>query len=206
MSTIIEKSNSIINKILVPQLQLDIGIWMNGQTYWMHNQTEKILTKEKVTVRVSNDYPHSRIRNSFVYVTNHDRNPKTLKLVVMHRYLEASKDHLAFISPSEQIIFHLANKKVFLVNGYCEGQAIQQATVQPFWSMNTDYMWTDIQKGTLKYLPLAKGIAVSVFMLEMDIPGHETKKAITWTIQGEAKKDLININQTLLKKHTSISF
>jgi hypothetical protein len=206
MNTIIEKPNSLIKKSLLPQLQLVIGIWMNGQTYWLLNQTEKIITNEKITVKLIQDYPHSKIRNSFVHITNHDYVPKSLKLVLMHRYLVATKDHLAFISPSEQIIFHLANKKVFLVNGLCEGQPIQQVTVQPFWSMNTDYMWADQEKGTLKYQPLAKGLAVSMSTLDMVIPGHETKKAASWTIQGESKKELLNLNQTLLKKHTSISF
>jgi hypothetical protein len=199
MNTIFEKEESKLDGYLLPQLQLVIGIWINGQTYWLHNQNEKIITKEKLTVKIKQENIFSKIRNSYIFITNHDELEKNVKIVMMHRYVHASKDHLAFISPKEQVIFHLANKKVFLVNGQYEGQVIQQATIQPFWSMNSDYMWSNQSKGMLKYQPMAKGIAVSMFTLNLCIPSHETKKASTWTIQGEAKRELLNVNEALLK-------
>jgi hypothetical protein len=199
MNTIFEKEESKMAGYFLPQLQLVIGVWINGHTYWLHNQTEKIITNEKLTVKLKQENIFSKIRNSHICITNHDESEKNVMIVMMHRYLHASKDHLAFISPTEHIIFHLANKKIFLVNGQYEGQAIQQATIQPFWSMNTDYMWSCESKGTLKYQPMAKGIAVSMFTLNLSIPSHETKIAYTWTIQGEAKSELLNVNEALLK-------
>lgn len=206
MQILSEITESKHEEYFLPQLQLIIGLWINGQTYWLNNQNEKMITQEKLTIRLKQEYLFSKIRNSQIIIKNHDDVEKNVRVVFMHRYVQASKDHLAFISPSEQVIFHLANKKVFLVNGECEGQAIQQATIQPFWTMNTDYMWSCQSKGTLKYQPMAKGIAVSMFTLNLFIPSYETKKATTWTIQGESKSELLNVNQTLLKKHTSISF
>jgi hypothetical protein len=199
MNTIFEKEESKVEGYFLPQLQLVTGIWINGQTYWLHNQNEKIISPEKLTVKIKQENLFSKIRNSHIYITNHDESEKNIKIVMMHRYVHASKDHLAFISPREQVIFHLANKNVFLVNGQFEGQAIQQATIQPFWSLNTDYMWSCESKGTLKYQPMAKGIAVSMFTLNLSIPSHETKIASTWTIQGEAKSELLNVNDALLK-------
>jgi hypothetical protein len=199
MNIIFEKEESKVEGYFLPQLQLVIGIWINGQTYWLHNQSEKIITNEKLTVKIKQENIFSKIRNSHILMTNHDQLEKNVKIVLMHRYIHASKDHLAFISPTDQVIFHLANKKVFLVNGQCEGQAIQQATIQPFWSINTGYMWSCENKGTLKYQPMAKGIAVSMFTFNLSIPSHETRMASTWTIQGEAKSELLNVNEALLK-------
>jgi hypothetical protein len=199
MNIIFEKEESKVEGYFLPQLQLVIGIWINGQTYWLHNQSEKIITNEKLTVKIKQENIFSKIRNSHILMTNHDQLEKNVKIVLMHRYTLASKDHLAFISPTDQVIFHLANKKVFLINGKCEGQAIQQATIQPFWSINTGYMWSCENKGTLKYQPMAKGIAVSMFTFNLSIPSHETRMASTWTIQGEAKSELLNVNEALLK-------
>jgi hypothetical protein len=206
MNIIFEKEESKVEGYLLPQLQLVIGIWIKGQTYWLHNQSEKIITNEKLTVKIKQENIFSKIRNSHILITNHDKIEKNVKLVLMHRYIHASKDHLAFISPTDQVIFHLANKKVFLVNGHCEGQAIQQATIQPFWSINTGYMWHCENKGTLKYQPMAKGIAVSMFTFNLSISSHETKMASTWTIQGEAKSELLNVNDALLKNTLAFPF
>lgn len=206
METIVERVESKLEEFMLPQLQMSIGLWIDGHTYWLHNQNEKIITKEKLTVKIKQEYMHSKVRNSYIYITNHNEFQKKIKLLIMHRYVRASKDHLAFISPSEQVIFHLANKKVFLVNGEYEGQTIQQATIQPFWNMNTDQMWSCSNSGHLKYQPMAKGFAVSMFTLDIEIPLHETIKASTWAILGEGKNELLQVNNRLLKKHTSISF
>jgi hypothetical protein len=199
MKTIIEKAVSKFEKILIPNFQMVFGIWVDGYTYWLHNQNEKIITKEKLTVKIKQEYMISKIRNSEVFITNHDQLTKNIKLIIMHRYIHASKDHLTFISPTEQVIFHLANSKIFLVNGHSEGKAIQQATIQPFWNLNTDQMWISEKNGTLKYLPMAKGFAVSMFTLDLCILSKDTKKASTWTIQGDTKNELLHVNQNLLK-------
>jgi hypothetical protein len=199
MKTIIEKSEPQFEEVMLSQLQMVIGIWVNGNTYWLNNQNEKIIPKEQLTVKIKQEPVHSKVRLSQIYVTNHDSIDKEIKLIIMHRYVQASKDHFTFISPSEQVIFHLANKKVFLVNGQFENQKIQQATIQPFWTMNTEKMWNCISNGILKYQPMAKGLAVSLFTLSLFVPSNETKKGSTWTIQGESKSELLKVNNTLLK-------
>jgi hypothetical protein len=206
MESIIEKSESTIDEYTLPQLQMDVGIWIDGYTHWLHNQNEKLITSEKLTVKVKQEFTFSKVKSSHIYITNHNNTEINFKLLIMHRYTRASKDHFSFISPSDQVIFHLANKKVFLINGQYEEQAIKQATIQPFWNMNTDQMWKCTKKGLLKYQPMAKGSAVSIFTLDISVPPHETKKASTWTVQGESKSELLNVNQTLLKNILAFPF
>jgi hypothetical protein len=206
METIIEKVNSQCEEVMLSHLQTVIGLWVNGNTYWLFNQTEKIMTKEKLTVKVKHEHTFSKVRHSHIYITNHSTEEIQVKLILKHQYNRASRDHLSFVSPSEKVIFHLADKKVFLVNGQFEDQSIQQATIQPYWNMNTNQIWNCPNKGVLRYQPMSKGLAISLFTFHMCIPPNVTKNASTWTIQGESKAELLNVNRTLLKKHTSISF
>lgn len=206
METFIEKVSNRSEEVMLSHLQSVIGIWVNGYTYWLFNQNEKIITKEKLTVKVKQEYTFSKVRHSQIYITNHNKEEVQVKLIFKHQYNRASRDHLSFVSPTEKVIFHLADKKVFLVNGQFEDQSIQQATIQPYWNMNTNQIWNCLNKGVLKYQPMAKGLAISLFTFNMCIPPNVTKNASTWTIQGESKAELLNVNRSLLKKHTSISF
>ncbi|WP_442594928.1 hypothetical protein [Neobacillus sp. D3-1R] len=206
METLIKIKESMLEDTISSHLQMVFGIWINGHTYWLFNQTEKIITKEQLTVTIKQEFVQSNVRLSHIYITNHNESEKELKLLFIHRYAQASKDHFTFISPSEQVIFHLANKKVFLVNGHFEGKLMQQATIQPFWSMNTERMWNCSEKGILKYQPMAKGLAVSMFTLDLIIPSHTTKKASTWTIKGESKTELGKVNDILLKNTLAFPF
>lgn len=206
MKTLINIQEGMLEETLGLHLQMVLGIWVNGNTYWLYNQNEKIITREQLTINIKQEFVQSKVRLSHIHVTNHDEIEKEIKLLLIHRYAQASKDHFTFISPSEQVIFHLANKKVFLVNGHFEGNYIQQATIQPFWTMNTEKMWNCPDKGILKYQPMAKGLAVSMFTLDLAIPSHATKKASTWTIQGESKTELAKVNDALLKNTLAFPF
>ncbi|WP_460341675.1 hypothetical protein [Pseudoneobacillus sp. C159] len=188
------------------ELQIMIGIWINGQTYWLQNQTERMLTDEMLSIRVKQQNPSSRIRQNDIFVTNHNYVEKALKILVLHRYQYATQDHLSFISPKENVIFHLANSRVYLVNGYCEGQLIQQPTIQPLWVMNTEQIWKCPSEGKLNYLPMVKGIAISLFTFDLYLPSSQTRKAATWSIQGESKCELLKVNQSLLKNILAFPF
>jgi hypothetical protein len=188
------------------ELQIMVGIWINGHTYWLQNQTEKMLTEEMLSIRVKQQSPSSQTRQSEIFITNHNYAETTIKVLVQHRYVHASKDHLSFISPKENVIFHLANSRIFLVNGCCEGKLMQQPTIQPLWVVNTEHIWKCPSKGKLKYQPMSKGIAVSMFTFDLHLPSNQTRKATTWTIHGETKNELLKVNHSLLKNILAFPF
>ncbi|PLR89488.1 hypothetical protein [Bacillus sp. T33-2] len=180
-------------------------LWLAGKAYWVNNNFERLIIKEGLSIKIKQEHIHSKIRLSDMYITNHNDCRKELKLIVMHQYAVASNDHFTFVSPTDKVIFHFANSQVFLVNGVASREKIQQSTVQPVWNVKTDNLWSCRENGHLKYQPMAKGLAASLYSIQLSIPACKTVKSSNWVIQGSAKDELLELNKAVLKKHTSIS-
>ncbi|AYA77028.1 hypothetical protein DOE78_17170 [Bacillus sp. Y1] len=180
------------------------GIWIGGNMHWISNGHEKLISSESISIHVKEESIHSKVRLFQVYVRNHNEVEKNMKLVFMSRHHEVATEHLSFVSPLEKVIFHHSGEKMFLVNGRSEEGTIQQ-TVQPLWNIPTEQIWADQTKGILKYQPMGKGAAASIFTLDLTIPAQTFKKGTAWVIQGTEKNLLLHLNDTILKKHTSIS-
>jgi hypothetical protein len=186
-------------------LQFVPGIWVNGKYLWLQNCTEKVIYDEELIMHVKQEQLHSKIWFSTIYVSNHSNQTKEITILAMHHFTNVGQDQLAFVSPTENRIFHHAKNKVFLVNGQYNKSGIKDYTTMPLWKAYTDQVWSSIQKGNLKYQPMAKGPAASIFAINMSIAPHETSKMNTWTVTGSSKNELISMEKALLK-NTSISF
>jgi len=187
-----------------PKLPSDIlqfvpGIWVNGQYLWLQNCTEKVIYDEELIIIVKQEQIYSNIRFSSIYVSNHGNQTKEIKVLAMHYFLNVGQDHLVFVSPIDHHIFHHANKKVFLVNAQQNESDRIEYTAIPLWNAYTDQIWGSIQKGNLKYQPMAKGPAASIFAVKMSIAPHETNRMNTWTITGSSKNELISMEKALIK-------
>jgi hypothetical protein len=180
------------------QLEYIPGIWLNGKCYWMQDSDEKILYDEEIIVRVKQEKFHSKIRFFNLYVSNHSNSIKDLKVLAMYHYSFASSEQFSFVSPSENVIFHLANKNIYLVNGLCNGVGISDYTIHPYWNVFTDRIWSSLEKGTLKYQPMSKGHSASILAMKLSVKPHETAKICTWSIQGTEKSELISLDTSLL--------
>ncbi|MFZ7945401.1 hypothetical protein [Neobacillus sp. 19] len=185
-------------------LQFVPGIWVNGNCHWLQNTMEKVIYDEELIMKVKQEQIHSKIRFSSVYVSNHSDQMKEIKILAMHHFLNVGQDHLTFVSPADNHIFHHANKKAFLINANYNQSGMKEYTSMPLWTAYTDQIWGSIQKGILKYQPMAKGPAASIFAMKMSVAPHETNKMTTWTITGSSKSELI-LMEKALKKNTSIS-
>ena len=186
---------------LTEQLQFIPGIWVNGKYFWLQNCLEKVLYDEELVIRVKQEQTHSKIRSANVYVSNHGTSVKEIKLLAMHHYTHISHDNLTFVSPTDNRVFHLANKRVFLVNVNHDGFGTKEYTAIPQWYAYTDQIWASLPKGTLKYQPMAKGPAASIFAIKMSLQPRETNKVNTWTISGTNKNELLLMEQALLKQY-----
>jgi hypothetical protein len=191
---------------IVEQLQFVPGIWVNGQYFWMNSSMEKVIYEEELVVKVKQEQIHSKIRFSNIYVSNHSNREKEIKILVMHQYPNPSHEQLTFISPLDNRIFHLANKNVYMVNGQYEGKGLKEYTTMAQWNVFTDQIWNSLRKGTLKYQPMAKGLAASIFTIKMTIGPHQTNKVNTWAISGNNKSEVISLEQALLKNTLAFRF
>lgn len=181
-------------------LQFIPGLWVNGKYFWLQNSKEKVINEEEIIVKVKQVQRHSKIRFSSVYVSNHSKETKEVKILAMHYHPKVIHDHLAFVSPTDSRIFHLAHKSIYLVNGDIDGMAMKEYTAMPQWNAFTDQIWSSLQKGTLNYHPMAKGPAASIFSIKMKIGPHEIGKMNTWTITGSNKNELLSMEHALLKQ------
>ncbi|MBP3039594.1 hypothetical protein J9303_08850 [Bacillaceae bacterium Marseille-Q3522] len=175
-----------------------ICLWIDGKTYWMQSGKEKLIVEEHLSITIKEAFIHSKIRFYYIYVTNHSPIAKRIKLIMMHQYEKASRDHFAFVSPTEKVIFHLADQSVYLVNGCGQKEMMTQCTVQSIWNIQGNLFWKSLYKGTLQYQPMAKGTAASLYSLNFLINGKETGKGCSWVISGSEKKELIQLNKAVI--------
>jgi len=199
-----DKHASHIELAMEP-LQFVPGLWVNGKYVWLQNTKEKVIYDEAVMIKVNDEQIHSKICLSSVYVSNHSHKTIEVQILAMHHLVNVGQDNLTFVSPIENHIIHHAKTHVYLVNGRCTNASINEYTAVPLRNAYTDRIWNSVQKGNLKYQPMAKGPAASIFTMSLSIEPYQTKKMDTWTISGSNKNELILLEKTLLKKHTSIS-
>ncbi|MCM3725119.1 hypothetical protein M3226_05325 [Neobacillus cucumis] len=208
MNLTTELQNTKHNSSLEPameSLQFVPGVWLNGKYIWLQDTMEKALYDEALVIKVKQEQIHTKINLSSVFVSNHSHITKHIHILGMHHFLNVGQENLTFVSPIENHIIHHANTQVYIVNGHCNQASMKEFTTVPLWNAYTDRIWSSLKKGNLKYQPMAKGPAASIFKMTTSIEPRQTRKMATWTISGASKNELILLEKALLKKHTSIS-
>ncbi|MBU8879388.1 hypothetical protein BGM26_10370 [Bacillus sp. FJAT-29790] len=177
------------------------GIWIGGKTYWMNSGFEKHIPEEGISVQLKQEHIHSNIRLINVFITNHEPRSLSVKLLFQHKHVQAANEHISFISPSENVIFHLADGLIYLVNSHSIDRIKGSCSVQPYMNIHSNNIWACSESGTLKYNPMAKGNAVSLFLLEFQFQGKDTIEGKSWIISSDNEDELLNLNEALLKTY-----
>ncbi|GHH96998.1 hypothetical protein [Neobacillus kokaensis] len=185
----------------IGKLQYIPGIWVNGKYFWLQNRMEKVIYEEGLIIKVEQKHLHSKIHFFNIFVSNHSHQSKDIKILAMHHFQNAHQDHLTFVSPTDQRIFHHAGQNVFLVNLMHNESETKEYTTMPLWNVYTNQIWSSLQNGTLKYQPMAKGPAASILAEKITVSPQKTEKISTWTIAGKNKNEVIAMEQALLKIH-----
>ncbi|MEH7885505.1 hypothetical protein V7654_14425 [Bacillus sp. JJ1609] len=180
-------------------LILTPGLWVNGKVYWLDDASEKLIPIEELSIKIRQPNIHSKVEFFDIFVTNHSKNSRDAKLILMQQYMETANDQFSFVSPNEDVIFHFADKRIYLVNGMNSTGRMKQCTVQPIWNLSTERLWACRESGVLSYQPMAKGAAASLFSLDLKMGPRETQKSSCWSIEGTEKNTVINLNHMLLK-------
>ncbi|AZU63335.1 hypothetical protein [Neobacillus mesonae] len=188
-------------KSSIGQLQLIPGIWINGKYFWLQNQMEKVIYEEGLIIKIKQKPIHSKIHYYRVFVSNHSNQAKDVKILAMHHFQNVNQDSLAFVSPTEQRIFHHSEEKVFLVNLKHNESEVKEYTTMPLWNVYTDQIWSSLDNGTLRYQPMAKGPAASILAENITVYPQKTETLSSWAIIGKNKREVLAIEQALLKIH-----
>jgi hypothetical protein len=177
------------------------GIWVNGKTYWIKNGNEELVLDEGISIYFRKEDLHPQIKYFDIFVTNHDYQEKEVKLLMMHRFEKATKDHFSFVSPVEKVIYHISDSAMYLVNGELDGNSINHCTIQQQWNFYSNQYWDCHDKGHLKYQPMGKGTVVSIYLFPLTLKARSTVKSNSWVISAHTKTDLMNLNSCFLKTH-----
>ncbi|MBN6888869.1 hypothetical protein ACUXCC_003838 [Cytobacillus horneckiae] len=197
-------SEQFSDPFLKEKLTLSIGLCMDGKMHWLQSGNEMLLAGQGISIRMKKKEIHSKIRFTKFYVSNHFQQKRNIKLFIAHRHTYPTRNHISFISPLENIIYHIAENQMFLVNGHMNGKFMKECTVHPYWNVSTDNIWTENKQSVLQYMPMVKGNAVSIYAHEVEFTGKETLEGETWFISDSSKKQLIEVNESLLKNILAI--
>lgn len=184
------------------------GVWINGETYWLTSGIESMIPEEGISVYLKKEEGPSEVNVYHVSITNFRERQLHVKLLIQNRHSLSGNEinnifeetyHFSFISPSEKVVFHLDHDHVYLANGFFQGTESGASTVQSIRNVFTDNIWNCPRTGKLKYNPMAKGDAVSLFLYDFHFKGKQTLEGKTWVIRGKDESELVKINETLLK-------
>ncbi|OLS41686.1 hypothetical protein BTR25_03835 [Bacillus sp. MRMR6] len=188
---------------LVSGLPFTPGLWVNGKCYWLQNCTEKVLYEEELIVKVKQEQSHSKITYSTIYVSNHGKRTKDVKLLAMYCAPSVGKEHFTFVSPTDSLIYHIKEENVYLLNALYNGEEVKEYTIQPYWNVFSDQIWSSLNTGSLMYQPMLKGMAAIIFASKISLKPRSIETINTWTISGGNKTELLSLNQALhLNKKT----
>lgn len=171
------------------------GLWINGEVRWFMDTSYQW---EQIEVKTTVEDSPSNIRLTSIELTNHDSHDKMIKLLSKHQ-IKTEVDHMTFVSPADHVLLHFVHHKVILFNGFSYGDDMKQNTTQSVSNINKENYWSCRKKGILKYQPMARGIAGSVCCLNVNLQGNSTVRLYTWMIEGETKKEVLQLDLSLLK-------
>lgn len=176
------------------------GIWIGGKTYWLQQETGELNLDEGIYLHVRKEFVQPNIRMLIVSITNQSFCPLHAKLIFQYRHKTLQED-CSFISPTKNVIFHLADETINLISGQTSCNAKSSCSVQPFWNINNNEIWTCAQSGVLKYNPMANEFPVSIQIFNLEMEENETCIGKSWLISGKCETELLKLNTMLLKTH-----
>lgn len=183
---------------LIDGLHIIPGIWVNGKTYW-RKQGKDDLLEEGISLHLKQEYSQNHTQLFSFEVINHRDRPESVKVLFQHRSQYWANDHVSFISPLENAIFHMADDQVHLVNGCIgKGEVRKTCTVQPLWNIYKNIIWDCQASGKVQYRPMAKGNVVSLLIYDYQFMGKGRFEGETWVLNGRSEAELIQLNSSLL--------
>ena len=189
-----DKQQALIDGLLVIP-----GIWVSGKTYWMKQGKKELSLEEGISLHLKQEYDQNHTQLFSFELTNHHDHPESVKVLFQHRSQYWDNEHVSFISPTEDAVFHMGADQVHLVNGCMgKGEVRKMCTIQPLWNIYKNRIWDCLESGKIQYRPMAKGNVVSLLIYDYHFLGKGTFAGETWVINGKNDAELIHLNSSLL--------
>ena len=181
----------------LPSKSLKVGLWMNESFDWYLE--EDILSHPEDGIRtLLQTYTKNQISYSKFTIKNISLEKKFPK-IFFHYENAFQRQAVAFYSPNEQAIIHVAPNSVALLGGIVKGKGIAQYCIQGKGGLYENGCFKSVRDGTLFYSPLAKGEVTSIFTLESEIMPLECVEVIAWAINTNTKEEATLLNRQLVQ-------
>lgn len=190
-----------VSSIVANNLKVVPGLWIDGRVEWLTNGTEKILDDKQLTIKMKSRLYGSTINIYDVYICNHANYSRECKILFANQFVYLKQQQFTFISPVDEVIFHLDDGEIYLINSCHNGKTFNQSTVQPLWNFQSKDIWNDMSQGRLQYQPMAKGASVSIVAMDLLLHPKETTSCSCWQILGRSKSNLLKLNDLLMKSY-----
>lgn len=180
-----------------PSRNLKVGLWMNESFDWyleedsMSHPEDGIRTLLQTFTEKGISYSKFTIKN----ISLEKKYPK----IFFHYENAFERQAVAFYSPNEQAIIHVAPNSVALLGGMVKGKGISQYCIQGKGGLYQNGCFKSLREGTLFYSPLAKGEVTSIYTLESEILPLECVEVIAWAINADTKEEAIRLNRQLIQ-------
>jgi hypothetical protein len=187
----------------VSQKPLKAGLWLDGSFDWYSEEDTASHPGGQLRTLIQS---FSKQHISFVKCTvkNTSVIPKLPKFM-FHYDNACNRQTVAFYSPGEQAILHVAPHSIALIGGLVRGKGISQYCIQGKGSLYQNGCFKSLKEGILSYSPLARGEVSSIFTLETEILPHECIEAIAWIIHANEKEEAIMIQEKLMETIRNLS-
>ena len=181
----------------LPSRNLKVGLWMNESFDWyleedsMSHPEDGIRTLLQTFTEKKISYSKFTIKN----ISHETKFPK----IFFHYENAFERQAVAFYSPNEQAIIHVAPNSVALLGGMVKGNGISQYCIQGKGGLYENGCFKSLREGTLFYSPLAKGEVTSIFTLESEILPLECVEVVAWAINADTKEEAARLNRKLIQ-------
>lgn len=181
----------------LPSRNLKVGLWMNESFDWYLEEDSMSHPEDGIRTLLQN-FMEKGISYSKFTIKNISQENKFPK-IFFHYENAFERQAVAFYSPSEQAIIHVAPNSVALLGGIVKGKGISQYCIQGKGGLYQNGCFKSLREGTLFYSPLAKGEVTSIFTLESEILPLECVEVIAWAINADTKEEAIRLNRNLVQ-------
>lgn len=174
-----------------------VGLWINESFDWYLEEDSMSHPEDGIRTLLQT-FTEKEITFSKFTIKNISQETKSPK-VFFHYENAFERNAVAFYSPTEQAIVHVAPNSVTLLGGMVKGKGISQYCIQGKGLLYQNGCFKSLREGTLFYSPLAKGEVTSIFTLESDILPLECAEVIAWTIHTDTKEYAAMLNRQLVQ-------
>lgn len=196
-----------------------IGIYVDGQIYWLDNPTWQIkidyaeatlaaditaisheLNLELKFLDVVYNEQTAYIRK--LLVTNKADYQRELKVYFNHQFeiYESNRGDNAYYDPSLNVIVHYKGRRVFMINAMVDNHTFDDYCVGLFGIEGREGTFKDAEDGHLSKNPIEHGLVDSVIGLYTTVQPQETKTIYYWMAIGKDVEECQDLNKYIINR------